>query len=46
MAEVYVAYHKLPDEIEKSSSGAIFVALSNYILRKSGKIIGGGGTTM
>ena len=45
MAEVYAAYHKLPDEIEKSSSGAIFVALSNYILGKNGKIIGGG-TTM
>ena len=42
MAEVYAAYHKLPDEIEKSSSGAIFVALSNYILGKNGKIIGGG----
>lgn len=42
MAEVYVVYHKLSGEIENSSSGAIFVALSNYILDKNRKIIGGG----
>lgn len=41
MAEVYAAYHKLSGEIENSSSGAIFVVLSNYILGKNGKIIGG-----
>lgn len=42
MGKVYAAYHKMPDEVEKSSSGAIFVALSDSILQNGGIIIGGG----
>lgn len=42
MKKIYVAYHKNPDEIEKSSSGAMFVALSDVVLRNNGKIIGAG----
>ncbi len=42
MKKVYAAYHKMPNEIENSSSGAIFVALSDSILENSGIIIGGG----
>lgn len=42
MSRVYAAYHKNPQEVEKSSSGAMFAALSDVILRNNGKIIGGG----
>lgn len=42
MSRVYAAYHKNPEEVEKSSSGAMFAALSDVILRNNGKIIGGG----
>lgn len=42
MGKVYAAYHKIPSEIERSSSGAIFVALSDLILKNGGKIMGGG----
>lgn len=45
MKKIYAAYHKIPEEVEKSSSGAMFVALSDVILNNNGKIIGGG-TTM
>lgn len=42
MQKIYAAYHKNPDEIEKSSSGGMFAALSDVVLRNNGKIIGGG----
>lgn len=42
MKRVYVVYHKNPDEIEKSSSGAVFVALSDTVLENNGKILGEG----
>lgn len=41
MRKVYAAYHKNPNEVEKSSSGAMFTALSDVILENNGKIIGG-----
>lgn len=41
MKKIYAAYHKIPEEVEKSSSGAMFVALSDVILNNNGKIIGG-----
>lgn len=40
MQKIYAAYHKNPEEIEKSSSGAMFAALSDAILEQGGKIIG------
>lgn len=42
MSKVYAAYHKDPEVVEKSSSGAIFTALSDVIFENDGKIIGGG----
>ena len=41
MQKVYVAYHKNPEVVEKSSSGAMFIALSDVVLKNNGKIIGG-----
>ena len=41
MKRIYAAYHKNPEEIEKSSSGGMFVALSDVVLGNNGKIIGG-----
>lgn len=41
MQNVYVAYHRDSKEIEKSSSGGMFVALSDTIFRKGGVVIGG-----
>ena len=45
MQKIYAAYHKNTEEVEKSSSGAMFAAISDLILKQNGKIIGGG-TTM
>ena len=42
MNRIYAAYHKNPEEVEKSSSGGMFVALSDVVLRNNGKIMGGG----
>ena len=42
MGRVYAAYHKNPEVVEKSSSGAMFTALSDAVLSNNGKIIGGG----
>lgn len=42
MRKIYAAYHKNPEEVNKSSSGAMFTALSDVILKNNGKIIGGG----
>ncbi len=36
---MYAAYHKVPSEVEKSSSGAMFVALSDVILTNGGSVI-------
>ena len=36
----YVMKHKIPDEIQKSKSGAAFVALSDVILRDNGIVYG------
>lgn len=41
MKKIYAAYHKIPEEVEKSSSGAVFVALSDAVLENNGKILGG-----
>lgn len=41
MKKIYVAYHKNPEKIEKSSSEGMFVALSDVVLGNNGKIIGG-----
>lgn len=40
MPIVYAAYHKNSDEIEKSASGAIFVALSDVAFENNGIVIG------
>lgn len=32
MKKIYVAYHKNPEKIEKSSSEGMFVALSDVVL--------------
>ena len=40
MKRIYAAYHKEPEEIEKSSSGAMFVAISDEILRQKGIVVG------
>lgn len=42
MSKAYAAYHKDPEVVENSSSGAMFTALSDVILKNDGKIIGGG----
>ena len=42
MQKIYAAYHKNTEEVEKSSSGAMFAAISDLILKQNGKIIGGG----
>lgn len=44
MKKIYVAYHKDPSVVEKSSSGAMFTALSDAIFERGGIIIGGGMT--
>ena len=35
----YAAYHKEEKELEKSSSGAIFIAISDYVLKNNGVVI-------
>jgi coenzyme F420-reducing hydrogenase beta subunit len=38
--EIYAAVHKDPKVVEKSSSGGVFTALSDWILSKSGVVYG------
>lgn len=40
MQKIYAAYHKDKNEIEKSSSGALFVALSEVIFAREGVVFG------
>lgn len=39
MQRVYAAYHKNPGEIEKSSSGGMFAAISDAVLKNKGVVI-------